>query len=144
MEKNKKDLKTISYAILVLVALSLIRIIVDICLNGLPKVDVKGVSPEAANVVAILSVVLGFVLLLPQVYVGVRGVKIANGGNSGKWHIIIAYILGICALIAVVSSCITMFKTFNFDTALTVVDNILDVAIFALYIIPARKIAKAQ
>ena len=142
MEKNKKNLKTISYAILFLVALSLIRLIVDICVSGLPKVDVEGVSPETANIMAIITVVLSFVLLLPQVYVGVKGVKIANGGKGDKWHIVVAFILGICALTAVVSCCISMVKTFNFDTVLAVVDSALDVAIFALYIISARKIAK--
>lgn len=142
MEKNKKELKTLSYAILFLVALSLIRLIVDICVNGLPKVNVEGVSAEVANVMTIVAVVLSFVLLLPQVYVGVKGVKIANGGKSSKWHIIIAAILGICALTAVVSNCVSMVKTFNFDTVLAVVDSALDVAIFAWYIITARKIAK--
>jgi hypothetical protein len=142
MEKNKKELKTLSYAILFLVALSLIRLIVDICVNGLPKVNVEGVSAEVANVMTIVAVVLSFVLLLPQVYVGVKGVKIANGGKGDKWHIVIAVILGICALTAVVSNCISMVKTFNFDTVLAVVDSALDVAIFVWYIITARKIAK--
>jgi hypothetical protein len=142
MEKNKKELKTLSYAILFLVALSLIRLIVDICVNGLPKVNVEGVSAEVANVMTIVAVVLSFVLLLPQVYVGVKGVKIANGGKADKWHIVIAVILGICALTAVVSNCISMVKTFNFDTVLAVVDSALDVAIFVWYIITARKIAK--
>jgi hypothetical protein len=142
MEKNKKELKTLSYAILFLVTLSLIRLIVDICVNGLPKVNVEGVSAEVANVMTIVAVVLSFVLLLPQVYVGVKGVKIANGGKGDKWHIVIAVILGICALTAVVSNCISMVKTFNFDTVLAVVDSALDVAIFVWYIITARKIAK--
>ena len=142
MEKNKKDLKALSLVILFLAALTLVRIVVNVCVNGLPKVELEGVTPEVTNIVAIVALALSCVLLLPQVYVGVKGLKIANGGQGNKWHIVIAIILAICSLTAVVSSAISMFKSFNFDTSLTVVDHFLDVAIFIMYIITARKIAK--
>ena len=142
MEKNRKDLKVVSIAILALLGLTLVRTIVNACIQGIPQIQAtEGLSQEAIKIASIIAFVLTFVLLLPQVYVGVKGIKIANGGEFGKAPFIWVIILGVLAVVATISALSNMFKAFNFDTVLVAVDCALDVAIYLCYYISLRKIA---
>lgn len=145
MEKERKELKWFSILILALATFSLIRAIVSVCVNGLPQPTEipEGMTKEIANIVVIISFALSLVALLPQIYVGVKGIKIANGAPSGKAHIVWAIILAVFAVIAVISAIINLTKVLNFDTVLKALDPAIDVIIYVFYYIYARKIAKA-
>ena len=84
MDKNRKDLKSYSILILVLVALTLIRSIVNFCTNGLPQAEglPAGSGKELVQISTIIGLVVGILLLIPQVYVGVKGIKVANNKPS--------------------------------------------------------------
>lgn len=142
MEKNRKELKSFSILILALVALSLIRAIVNVCLNGVPQISAtEGLTKEMIQVVSIIALVVSLLLLLPQIYVGVKGIKIANGAPSGKAHIVWAIILAVCAVIALISAISALIKAFNFDSILNLIDPAVDVAAYVFYYIYARRVA---
>jgi hypothetical protein len=111
--------------------------------DGADLPETEGMTKEMANVVVIISFVLSLVALLPQIYVGVKGIKIANGAPSGKAHIVWAIILAVFAAIAVISAISNLTKVLNFDAVLTALDPAIDVVIYVFYYIYARKIAKA-
>ena len=73
MEKQRKNLKAYSVVILICVALSLIRMIADACINGFGDISMlpEGTSEDVALVAFIIVWVLGIIFLLPQVYLGV-------------------------------------------------------------------------
>ena len=144
MEKNRKNLRDFSIIILALVALSLIRSIVTVCINGFPQPTniPEGMTKEIAKVITIITFALSFVLLLPQIYLGVKGIKIANGSStSGKAHIIWALILIVFSAITVISSISDLTKAFNLDSVLNLLGPVVDLALFAFYYIYARKVA---
>ena len=142
---KKKDLKVVSIVILALLGLSLIRMIVGACINGIPQIQAtEGLTKEMIQVASIIAFALTFVFLLPQVYIGVKGIKIANGGAFGKAPFVWTIILAILAAVATVSAIADMFKVFNFDTILLAVDCALDVALYVCYYLCIRNIAKAK
>jgi hypothetical protein len=140
MEKNKKELKLLSIAILVLAALVVVKSILNVCINGIKVEPVEGLSAEVVQVIAIIAFVLSFVVLLPQIYVGIKGIQIANGAKSGKAHIVWAVILAVFAVIALISSFGGLAK-FSFNAVLNVITPAIDVLLYVCYIIYARKVA---
>ena len=142
MEKNRKDLKTLSILVLALVGLTLVRAIVSACVNGIPQAQAtQGISQEMVKIMSIIAFALSFVLLLPQIYVGVKGLKIADGAPSSKAPVVWAIILAVLAAISTISAISNMLKVFNFDTILAVFDSALDVAVYICYCLCIRKIA---
>ena len=142
---KKKDLKVVSIVILALLALTLVRTIVNACVNGIPQIQAtQGLSKDILQIASIIAFVLAFVFLLPQLYIGVKGIKIADGGEFGKAPFVWTIILGILAVIATISALSNMFKAFNFDTILVAVDCALDVALYVCYYLCIKSIAKAK
>lgn len=148
MENNKKNLKILSIAILALVAIGVIFSIVTVCIKGFPTVNAKdlpeGISEDIGKVLAIVAWAVSLVLYLPQLFLGLRGLKVANGTSTGKkGHIVWGVILAICAIISVISANATIVKTFNVDNLLNVISYVLRAVIYVWYVICAVKIAKA-
>lgn len=144
MEKNKKELKTFSLLILLFVALSLIKNIVSLCVNGIavPSEIPQGMSKEMVQTIATITVAISFIIYIPQIYVGVKGIKVAEGkASGGRAHITWALILAILAGIALISAFSELIKVFNFDAILNLVDPALDLIVFAFYYVYARKVA---
>lgn len=142
MEKNKKELKILSILILALVAFSLVRSIVNVCIKGFTVNDVPaGMSKDLVLVVTIIAYVISLLILLPQIYIGVKGIMIANGAESGKAHMIWAIILAVLAAVTVISATSNLFKAFSFGALLNVLDPATDIVVYVFYYMYARKIA---
>ena len=142
MEKIKKDLKSYSILILAFCLITLVRNVVELCTFGLPQVAVSGEMTESTlRALGIASVVLSFVLLLPQAFIGVVGVKIANGANiKCKAHIVLAIVLAVICVSAVICGVIDLFSVFNVGNMLGVLDCAVDVLLYVCYYLCALKI----
>lgn len=145
MEKVKKDLKVYSIVILAFVAFTLVRAIVSACVYGIPQpAEIpQDSTKEMVKIMTIIAFVLSFVLLLPQVYVGFKGIKIADGAICNKAPRVWAIILALLAGIATVSGLIDLFKLFTFDQLLSVLDTAVDVVLFVCYYLCLCKLARA-
>lgn len=142
MEKSKKNLREMSLLILILAGLALIRMIVSLCVNGI-HIDAAqaGVSPELAKATGIAIVVASFVALLPQIYVGFKGLKVANGDATGKAHIVWAAILLVFAVISLFDPISAITKNVHLiDNILELIARALDVLIYFLFIKFAREV----
>jgi hypothetical protein len=145
MNKDRKNLKDLSIIILVFAAISLVRIIVDLCVFGLnaSNVPVEGVSEDMVRTATIIAFVLALLLLIPDVFIGIRGIKEANNPTGKKGHITWALVLVILSLIATISAVIDMFNGFDVGKLLEVIDVAIDVALFYFYYVAAKKVANA-
>ena len=142
MDKNRKNLFVISIVILAWVVWSIAKSIVEICINGgLELPEVEGVSKEIMLVAAIIALVIVYIALVPQIYIGIKGIKIAKGAQSGKAHIVWAIILGAIAALGFVSSLAGLGK-FSADVLLDIGTSACSLALYACYISFACKIAK--
>ena len=145
MEKNKKNLKELSILVLILVGITFIKNIVTVCINGFTVASqLPGIAADLVEITAIISFIIGLLLLLPEIYIGVKGIKIANGAQSGKAPIVWAVIFAILAGISVISGLSGIFKGFETGKFLDFLNAAIDVAVYVCYIVYVRKVLQAK
>ena len=142
MEKARKNLKEISILILILLGLSIVRMILEIALGGLGLTDIpEGVPKDLFRVTMIAIVVVSFILLLPQLYLGVKGLKVSANPDASKGHIVWAKVLFVFGVIAAISCILDLFEKGNlFSDILGLADIILDLCIYIIYIYNANQV----
>ena len=115
MERSRKNLKNSSIIVLALAGLSLLYIIFELFFGEL-SVELKNATvPEGApvNVVLIAQifiVVISFLMLLPQVYIGIKGIKIAKKPNSSIGHIVWGIILVVFTAASLIYPLVSFLK----------------------------------
>ena len=146
MTKDRKTLKEYSIVILILAGLTLVRIIVDACITGFnpANVNIEGASETLIKVSLIIAFVLALVLLIPDVYVGIKGIKEANNPSGAKAHIIWALIIAIIYALGTVSSIVDICKGFSWSNLTSLCNTVLDACIFTLYYLTAKKVAEEK
>ena len=99
-EKTRKNLKNASLLVLLFVGLTLLQVVTELLFGDLNNAQVPEGAPE--NIVMITKVfllVFSLVLLLPKIYVGLKGLRVAKKPDASKKHIVWAMIIfGISAL----------------------------------------------
>ena len=145
MEKNKKNLKVMSILILALAVYSFARLVLSVfTIDFNPENLADGVSSSLLLVGQIFVCVVGFILLLPQTYVGIKGIKVSNKPDSSKAHIVWAVILAALSVIGIFSPVSELIQGVDVvGNVLAAVDMALDVIIYIEYINFANKVMKA-
>ena len=147
MGKTRKSLKELSILILILAAISFVRSVVDALLEG---VFHKGEIPEGMTeglllASAIIVCILSLVLLLPEIYIGIKGIKIAKNPDSSKAHIVWAIILGVLSAIAIFSPISSLIKGGDIlGDVLALINAVVNVIIYFGYAVYARRILKGE
>ena len=143
MEKKRNDLKVYSILVLVFVLISLGRMIADVCINGFGDIGQlpEGVTESVANVALVVVWVIGIIFLLPQIYIGIAGLKQAKNPTSGRAHIVWAFILTALSALSLISCIVDITKVYTFDKLLTTLDTLVNVILFTSYYVVARQIA---
>lgn len=145
MEMSKKNLKSASICILILAALTLVRVIMNTIGTDFKAVAGKeGVAEGVAVVAGVVTCIISIVVLLPQIYVGIKGMKIAeNPEVAGKAHIVWAIILTVVAVIGIFTTISDIAKSGNYvHNILALVSGVVDIILYFLYIKYAKQITK--
>ena len=131
MEQSKKNLKFMSIAMVILVFLSLARIIAELIFTDFSGTEF---SKETILITTIVSVVISIILLVPQFYIGVKGIKIAKNPDSSKAHIIWCRILIVICAIGFVALIIEAVSKGEFmgDIPL-ILDILVDIILYTEY-----------
>ena len=143
MNNSRNHLKEASFLVLLFTAFSFIRMIIQIFVGF--EVDPAQVdaSHEIVVVTMIITFVISLILLLPQLYVGVKGMKIAKNPTSSKGHIVWAVILLVFSAFGIVSTVSSIAEQINvIDNVITLVDHALDVIVYCMYIKYANRVLK--
>lgn len=145
MENAKKNLKILATLILALSGLSLIRMIVDVIRGGFKIENTQGYSEGILMAAMIVTCVLGFILLLPQIYVGIKGIKVSNTPDSSKAHIVWAIILLVCAVIGTISAVSSLARAEGdaISNVFELANRVLDVAMYFLFVKYAKQVQLA-
>ena len=112
MEQARKNLKTTSIIVLALAGLSLLNLIFGIFFGDLNTELNNATIPDGSpdNVILITKIfvlVVSFLMLLPQLYIGLKGLKMAKKPDSSRGHIIWGIILLVftaCGLLSPLSA----------------------------------------
>ena len=146
MEKAKKNLKVLSIVILIFAGLTLLSLCVELLPDDFSGAEIPEGSPE--NIVLITKIflmTLTVIMLLPQIYIGIKGIKMAKNPDSSKAHIVWAIILLAFSVIAIISPLVAIFKQEAVKENVSDLCNILVEAImFFEYIVYARAVAKGE
>ena len=143
MENARRNLKTYSIAVLALTALALAQLILGFLkLNTADLAIPEGTPEVAVKIMSYVALVISALVLLPRVYVGVKGVLVANNPVAGKAHIIWGIILLVFCVITLISAITDAFNPGDvFDKILAISAAVLDVLIYAQYVRYAKIVA---
>lgn len=143
MEQTRKQLKISSIVVLVFAALSLIKVLGELAWGGFDAVD--GIEGGIVLATKIIILVITLLLLLPQLYIGIKGLKIAKNPDSSKAHIVLAIILLVLSALGLISP---IFSLFNqgvvYDCIRDIASILIEVVIFFEYIKYAEAVRKAN
>ena len=149
MENAKKQLKTYSIVVLILAAFSVVRSILQVILTDYDKLYLDALVKDPATTKAIvtagaiITVVVSLILVLPQVFVGYRGMKVAKNPDSKKGFIVWAWILLVLAGIGVISGIVSLVNSSDIlGTITSIADALLDAVIFFCVIHYAKIVQK--
>ena len=102
MTQARKQLKITSIVILILALATLMELVAGMMTINLSDFEATdGFSEEILRITKIVVMVISVILLLPQIYIGLKGLKVAKRPDSSRAHIIVAIILLVFAVIAI-------------------------------------------
>lgn len=146
MEQTRKNFKTASIVVLIFAGLSLLSVIVGLIFGDFNSVEVPADAPE--NILLMtkaLLLVVSLIFLLPQVYIGVKGLKIAKTPDKSKGHIVWAVILLVFSVLSLITPVVNMVTQGDImDNVGTLLGALLEVIVYYEYIKYAREVLKAN
>ena len=103
MEQSRKFLKIYSYLILAFAAFSFLQAVAEVIFTDYdPAALPEGFTVNILIFAKIFILVISLLLILPSLYVGFKGLKVAKTPNSSKGHIVWATILMVLYVIALI------------------------------------------
>jgi hypothetical protein len=115
MEQTRKNLKTSSIIVLALAGLSLLNTLFELFFGALNEELNNAAIPEGApdNIVFIARMFIlavSLLILLPHLYIGIKGLKIAKKPDSSKGHIVWGIILIVFTCIGLISPLLALLQ----------------------------------
>ena len=136
MEQTRKNLKLSSIAVLALAFFTLLQLVSELLYGELNNAVIPEGAPE--NILPITKIVLfsvALLLTLPNIYIGIKGLRIAKKPNSSKGHIVWAIILlAFAALFLIEQGVGFIHDGFNFENISAFCSIVVEVAVFVEYI----------
>ena len=144
MEQHQKHLKISSILLLLFTAARFLRVTTQYLFTDSGTAMLPDWSSEGLILATrIILVVVTLIVILPQTYVGVRGLRIAKKPTTTKGHIIWAYILVILSVLGLLETVSTIVQKGSLSgSAFALINGLLFVAIYFYYIISATAVAK--
>ena len=144
MEQARKNLKICSIVVLIYTAASAVQLALGLWFDSFGGAPAPEGSTE--NVLLITKIVVSVVsalVFLPEIYIGIKGLLIAEKPNSSTRHIFWAKILFVITALAILISVVNLIQQGNVGDA---VGNILSLAvelfIYYDYVKYAKLVAK--
>jgi hypothetical protein len=118
---------------------------VEVLVTGFGTGDnTLGVSRELVIATMIALFVISLILLIPQIYVGVRGIKIAKAPEAKKGHIVWAVILLVFSVFGIFSPISNIMANVSvLDNMIALCDQLLDVIVYCMYIKYSTQVLKS-
>ena len=147
MEQSRKNLKTYSIVVLALAGLSLLNILFELFFGELNEALSNAATPDAAsgNIVLIAQIfilVVSVLMLLPQAYIGIKGLKMAKDPDSSKGHIVWGIILIVLGFVGLISPLTALIQG-NGDAlgnTSELLSTVVDITVLIEYVSAARAV----
>ena len=144
MSQLRKNLKILSIVVLAFAGLTALNIVFELIFGEINNAAIPEGSPDNILLIAkIFLVVLSFIILLPQVYIGIKGIKVANKPDNSRGHIVWGIILFVLSLVGLISPVMAIFKREDiFSNLSALFSGAVDAAILFAYVKYARSVAE--
>ena len=130
--------------VLALAALSLISIIYELIAGEINSSEIPAGSPDNILMITkIILLVVSAIMLIPQTYVGIKGIMVAKKPNSSRFHILVAMVLFGFLAIEVILELVGIFT--KGDIGQSIADFLslaVDAAIMLDYVRCANEVAR--
>ena len=144
MGNSIKYLKITSIALLIYTIFSAFEIAIALYFGDFNNVTIPEGSPD--NILAIAKtfiLVVSALFLLPQLYLGIKGLRVAANPNSSKGHIVLAIVIFVFVLISAVTAIQGIASGEETDSNVSALLSLMvEVAIYFEYILYAIRVAK--
>ena len=145
MEQKRKNLKVVSAIVLIFTGLTFLRTAVGYLFTD------QGIAilPDGSSVilqliVRLIMVAVTLVFVLPQIYMGVKGLRIAKNPVPAKAHVVWAWILLVLAILGLIEPVTAVLQPGGLaGNVVALIIGLLSVVIYFAYIRCARAVAKA-
>lgn len=141
MKDSRKSLKIISIVVIIFTLSSLLGIVSELLYGEFDNVEIPADAPE--NILLITKIVvlsIAILLILPQIYIGVKGLKEAKHPGFSRAHIFWARVLFVLAIIGLISS---VAGILNGDAVKENIRSLLNLAVEIFLYYDYIKFAKA-
>ena len=142
--ENKKHLKWSSIAILALTGFTLLQLVFEMIFGELNNAELPEGSP--ANILLITKIFVlcvSALLMIPSIYVGIKGLKVAKNPDASRAHIIWAVILFALSVVSLVEPLLGVIgqenTRENVDSLLSI---LVSVSVYFDFIKEARAVRK--
>ena len=143
---SRKGLKISSIVVLIFAVVSVLNIVSELLFGDLNNAEIPAGSPD--NILLITKIILlavSFVLLLPQIYIGLKGLKLAKYPDSSRLHIVIGIILLVLTAVDLISPMISVIKMESvFQNVSELCGVIVEVMVYYEYVKYARAVSQGR
>ena len=146
MEKARKNLRITSIVVLIFAGLSLINIVAQLVWGDFSNAPIpEGSSDSVLLIAKIVLFGISLLLLIPDVYIGVKGLKVAKKSDSSKGHIVWATILFVLSIIALISPIVSLFSAESIRESISaILSGLVQILIYFEYIKDAKTLVKSN
>ena len=139
MEQTRKNFKITSIIILALAGATLLNLVAGLAFGDF---STEGVSSDELLFAKIFILVVSFIMLLPQIYIGIKGLLVAKKPGTSKGHIIWAIILFIFSVINLINSGIGIITKDGMESVTGILSILVEASVYFEYIKFGRAILK--
>ena len=145
MEKNteqtKKNLRIISLCLVIFSIVSLALAAMDLITFWMDRDNYSGTSDGVVLASIGIVGVMSLLMVAVQIYIGLKGMKVAKEPDSSKGHITWATVLLVLSIIALVSPVMEMIQTKAIvANVVTIIDCLVDVHLYYYFIKWAKEV----
>ena len=146
MEKARKNLRITSIVVLIFAGLSLINIVAQLIWGDFNNAPIpEGSSDSVLLIAKIVLFGISLLLLIPDVYIGVKGLKVAKKPDSSKGHTVWAIILFVLSIIALISPIVRLFSAESIRESISAISSgLVQILIYFEYIKDAKTLVKSN
>ena len=144
MEQSRKYLKLSSIAVLALALFSMLQLVSELLFGDINQAAIPEGAPD--NILLITRIILfavAFLLVLPNIYIGIKGMRIAKKPNASKAHIVWAIILLAFACLSIIEPVVTCVSDgMKYENISAVLSIAVEITVFFEYIKYAMDVRK--
>ena len=140
-EQTKKNLRIISLCLVIFSIVSLALAAMDLITFWMDRDNYSGTSDGVVLASIRIVGVMSLLMVAVQIYIGLKGMKVAKEPDSSKGHITWATVFLVLSIIALVSPVMEMIQTKAIvANVVTIIDCLVDVLLYYYFIKWAKEV----